>query len=209
MKRRFITYVQQIAPTKDETFWMEVMRTKLGTSGYGQRKAWVKLPADQPGWKAKPGFGKLFFDYLMPTIFAETPGHGDGVNREATALLNQPDTVWSPPSSESRDFSVLGYAWLAPDEGHARPYFTLRAEHESEVRRHVIDTDEMAFDVHAQGRTLYVFPAYANGKDAAEWMRKMSEDPGLDDEDKPSPEEIAEYAAAYDAFPTLARMRWA
>lgn len=39
MKKRFITNVKQIGPEKEKnTFWLDVMRSKLGTTGYGRKK---------------------------------------------------------------------------------------------------------------------------------------------------------------------------
>src|SRR4051794_2250240 len=113
--KKYISYAWQIGPDPagGQDCHYDMLRTKLGMTGYGPKTAWVNL-AHLPhgkgfkGWKQKPGFVKLPYEYVWPARFAV---HDPTLNPRATDLLLKPDTVLINGRPPRPGEVVFGFAW--------------------------------------------------------------------------------------------------
>src|SRR4051794_15422949 len=111
---KYLCLVKQIAPDDfGNPVWDTILRTSLGSPGWGKHKAWVRV-SPYPGWDGKPAFGRLYYDRLI--LDANDVPFAN--NQEATSLLRQPDTeLIGPQTFDPGRATICGYAWLVLDEG--------------------------------------------------------------------------------------------
>jgi hypothetical protein len=173
VKRKYVTYARQILPDcliadGHHSGSIDLLRTFLTSPCGGQRTAWIKLKGTQwdhlPGWKSKPGFGKLYYLDVWPTF----PGPMHGMNDEATELLLRPTTepITPLPNPGPHTLRVKGTAWVAFDEGRLLECFELKVPSDvkaREVRQEVADLYADMFMVLEDGdETLWCFPPQFN-----------------------------------------------